>query len=216
MKKTDSKKLWLFSNLFFTTTYTLTLLPFIINIPHIIPTAFLTTSLIIAYASTLTKIIKNPKLLLSNSNFYCILIFLTFPPRLLLLPFYIISVTNICSFIVLHKKKYDRYSMYPYAVDIVQHQKELYIISYVMEILCVPISLVMCVLGRASLLTLMTYFYCVSYEYCHNPVMRKAFTRMRVGFDRTFDSIGFGNEYYKCGRDYIISKYAIKEETKKE
>ncbi|KAM0678099.1 hypothetical protein BDAP_001358 [Binucleata daphniae] len=170
--------------------------------------------LIFSYSISLQKCICNPQKILKNSNFYCILVFITFPHRFYFLPFYLIAITNVCSYTVLHKKKFEKYALYVYAADLVQYQRQMYMFAYALEFFCVFFSFLLCLVGRTSFLTCGAFFYCVYFEYLNNKVMRDAIGKIRQCADQVFENTGMLNLYYTKARDFAINKFGIKETMK--
>lgn len=214
MKSSESKNIWLITNLFFVLCYTFTLLPVIFNIRNFVSIYILAGALIFSYGLSLQKCLSDPQKILKNSNFYCILIFMTLPHRFYLLPFYLIAITNVCSYTVLHKKKFEQYTLYTYAADVVQYQRQMYMFAYALEFYCVFISFLLCLIGKTSFLTTASFFYCVYFEYENNKVMRDAISKVRQCADQFFENTGPVNCYYIKVRDFAVNKFAKKEAVK--
>lgn len=210
----DSKT-WIVANLAVVIAYTINFIPYLIKIPVSINKHIIISFLIVSYASTynIQDTFGNLPGLLLKSNTYCLLLFMTFPAKILLLPFYFIAVINLSAFVIKNRKQFENYRIYEISKKIMLRKREAYLLCYFTEISMIPMCILLMCFGACTLLTFMAYLYVVLFEYKTNSIMREAFYYLRIYCDKYSACLGEGRTYYYNFRNWLIRNFA--EDTKK-
>lgn len=172
MKQHEAKLRWFSFNIIFLFTYTLTIIPYIINIPIRPPRLVVCLPLFISYYFTLKK--KDLSSILKTSNLYCMALFLTLPHHLLLLPFYIISYFNVSSYVATNKKHFLKYKFCSVMCQSIEYKKIACLIAYTLEVCLAAFCALLYLFGYVNIFTFSTYVACVYAEYLNNEMMRMA------------------------------------------
>lgn len=203
------KRTWAVSNLFFVTNYSIYLLLYIIKIPiHPFPQILNILSLVISYSTSLTKCFNNIGGIFEESNFYCILVFITFPRNILLLPFYFLSVYHLITFILSNKSCFEKYWIYGLCRSLSNIHVVLGRIALMAEVVCCALSFVLFFTRFGSLGTFVAYGVMIRQQYYNNPNMRSVLSELRMRTDEMMKYMPVNvQKYYVSGRDYLISTH---------
>lgn len=209
---TSSKKTWMSLNAFFVVNYTLYIVLRLIRIPiYPLPNFVNILCLASSYAISLLPYISSISEILSQPNIYCIVVFLTFPHELLLFPFYLLSIYHLSSFVLSNKKVFERTALYTMCVTLSTHHVGLGRLALFTEILTVPLSFLMILFRKSSIVTLTALIAMVRQQYFNNPTMRSVFGEIRVSMDGWILSCPRDiQEYYRRGRDFLVSSHSTK------
>ncbi|CAD25303.1 hypothetical protein [Encephalitozoon cuniculi GB-M1] len=208
----STKKTWMLLNALFATNYTLYLMLHLIRIPiYPLPNFVNILCLASSYAISLFPHFSSIGEILSQSNIYCIMVFFTFPHEALLLPFYLLSIYHLSSFVLSNKKVFERTAIYPVCVSLSVYHIALGRLALFTEVFTVPLSFLMIFLRKSSLVTFTALVAMVRQQYFNNPSMRSVFGEMRVSLDRWILSCPRDvQEYYRRGRDFLVSTHSLK------
>lgn len=212
MPLTSAKKAWMSLNALFVANYSMYIVLHIVRLPvHPLPNFVNILSLVSAYALSLLPHLSSVSEILSQPNIYCIAVFLTFPHELLLLPFYLLSMYHLSSFVLSNKKIFDRTALYTVCMALSMHHVALGRLALLAEILAVPQSFAMVFFRRASIITFTALTAMVRQQYFNNPAMRSVFGEIRVAMDRWILNCPRDvQEYYRKGRDFLVSSHTVK------
>lgn len=199
-------------NTLFAVNYTLYIVLHLIRIPiYPLPNFVNILCLISSYSISLLPHLSSMKEILSQPNIYCITVFFTFPHEALLLPFYLLSIYHLSSFVLSNKKTFERTSIYPICVSLSAYHVTLGRLALFTEVLAVPLSFLMIFLRKSSLVTFTTFIAMVRQQYFNNPSMRSVFGEIRVSLDKWVLSCPRDvQEYYRRGRDFLVSTHSAK------
>ncbi|KAG5859927.1 transmembrane protein 33 [Encephalitozoon hellem] len=208
----STKKTWMMLNMLFGANYTLYIILHLIRIPiYPLPNFVNILCLISSYSISLLPHFSSIGEILSQPNIYCIMVFLTFPHEILLLPFYLLSIYHLSSFVLSNKKIFERTGIYPVCVSLSAYHVSLGRLALFTEALAVPLSFLMIFLRKSSLVTFTTFIAMVRQQYFNNPSMRSVFGEMRVSLDRWILNCPRDvQEYYRKGRDFLVSTHSAK------
>jgi transmembrane protein 33 len=209
---TEMKRAWMVLNAMFIANYSLYLILLLIRIPlSSIPNPFNLMCLLISYSLSLASNYTSIGDLFTQPNFYCIMVFVTAPHQLLLMPFYLLSIYHVSSFVLSNKKIFERSRLYTLCMAISNCHVGLGRLALVAEVLAVPLSLLMIMFGMSSFLTFVALASAVRQQYFNNFAMRSVFGEMRVACDMWIEHLPFAlQEYYRKGRDFLVTTHATK------
>ncbi|ELQ76979.1 putative transporter [Trachipleistophora hominis] len=169
------KDLWVTSNATFIALYSLYVSSWIIRLPFAVgvPRIMTNMSVATAYFLTLYPQKHNLDLILENTNTFCLLFFLTNPPLLYMLPFYISSIVNISSVVITHPKL-KRYGFASYCHGINKNRESIIMISYIIELCMIPLVVLFSVLGYSSFFNMVSYGLLIRMSLKIDMMMRRA------------------------------------------
>lgn len=210
-KSKETKNLWLGLNAFFAANYSLYILLFIIRIPLApLPGVVNTLSLIISYSLGLKMSYKGISDAISQSNFYCLIVLITFPNQILLMPFYLLSIYHLSSYVLSNRKIFEKTAVYTMCLAVATYHVQLGRLALILEILCVPVSFGLILFGYSNFATFTAYSAMVRQQYLTNPTMRSVFGEVRVCLDNwTKLCPPVIQDYYIRGRDFLMSYHTI-------
>jgi transmembrane protein 33 len=208
----EMKKAWMALNAMFIVNYSLYLILLLVKLPvSSIPNPFNLVCLLISYGISLASNYTSISDLFGQPNFYCIMVFLTAPHQLLLMPFYLLSIYHVSSFVLSNKKIFERSKLYALCMAVSAYHVGLGRLALVAEVLSVPLSFFMVLFGMSSFLTFFALVSAVRQQYFNNSTMRSVFGEMRVACDAWIEHCPATlQEYYKRGRNFLVSSHAIK------
>ncbi|KAF9763031.1 hypothetical protein NGRA_1573 [Nosema granulosis] len=202
------KKTWLISNALFVLNYSLYLSLFIVRLPiPNLPSIFNIIFLLLSYSTSLLKMINKISTIPAQPNFYCILVFLTFPSPILLLPFYFLSLYHLISFVLSHKVEFEHSGIYRLCVVLSSWHVALGRMALVCKIVGVPLSLILFVFGSGSIGTFLTYIWMVRQEYQNIPAMRSVFGEVRCRMDEAVGMLPENVQYFYLKTKELIMHY---------
>ncbi|EJW04590.1 hypothetical protein EDEG_01204 [Edhazardia aedis USNM 41457] len=180
MKRSDLQEAWLIGNAIFIVLYTYGILRYIIAIPDIVPKQVLSLILLLVYGTTIFNVfLVDIKQLPSLTNFRCMLLFLTMPHKILLFPFYILSLIHTSRFVCERRREFEKYFFYNLAACCMQFQKNGLQLALTAQIVMVVMCLAMIVFQLCSFYTFFLYLFVVFCELQNNKEMRVALIRVR-------------------------------------
>lgn len=189
----DVKRTWFFLNVVFILSYAMRIARFFVRLPlPRLPTALNTLVLFAAYAAALSKLANRPAQLLAHPNALCALFFLTFPPAILHLPFFLLSVYHANTYVLANQALYRSSWAFPLAVWIEQHYTRLGQLAMLTEALSIPLAFILYPLGRASLKNILALCLIVRQQYYSSAVMRGVLTEILGQFDKLGGSVPAG------------------------
>ncbi|KAI5151176.1 hypothetical protein ENBRE01_1950 [Enteropsectra breve] len=167
-------KLWFYFNLSFMANYTMRLLRVAVGRPFFaLPALVDRILLILTYGITVIDLYKRPSKLVVHPNFMCVFLFLSGPHWLLLAPFFVLAVYHSNAFLVKNKKLIPGESLMPLLALINDSAPKIAYAAMVMEVLCIPLSVLLYFLGMSPLST--TFLFCaiIRHQYVHNTTMNE-------------------------------------------
>lgn len=185
MDKKRIQDFWLYSNAVFVVNYILLILSIFIAFPvPRLPSYFNNIFLILAYALTFHSLVVNFKAqdlntlfskITSQPNTFCLAFFITFPPNLLLSPFFLLSVYHITSAVLSRKKEFENYFFYSACSVLGKNLSGIGRFALLSELLLVPVCVVLLFLGKIRIFTLIAYVSMVRKQYQTNKAMKDVF-----------------------------------------
>lgn len=209
---TSSKKTWVSLNALFVANYSLSIILYVVRIPlYPLPNFVNVLCLASSYAISLLPFVSSVSEILSQPNIYCIVVFLTFPHEILLLPFYLLSMYHLSSFVISNKRIFEGTNTYAICMALFTYHVGLGRLALLTEILAVPLSFLMIFFRASSIVTFTAFAAMVRQQYFSNPAMRSVFGEMRVFMDRWITVCPKDvQEYYRKGRDFLAANHSVK------
>ncbi|TBT99753.1 hypothetical protein CWI36_1861p0010 [Hamiltosporidium magnivora] len=176
MDKKLIKDVWLWSQLSFAFLYTLSILRIFIKIPILsnLPCFSLCLLLSISYIMTMSKKILTSEItsIVSETNFYCLIVLLSFPSKILLLPFYVSSIFNLVDFVVTNKRQYHKYFFYETCKNIII-KRDIFIFSvYLLDVVGIFVASVGMLFRISNVMTVIGYCGVIRQEYLRSEKMK--------------------------------------------
>lgn len=169
----DAKKTWFFLNLFFMANYGLRLLKLAVRLPvPVLPNYVNCLALAGIYSLTLAGVYRDLRKLVTNQNFLCIGLFLTFPHCALLAPFFLLSIYHANSYVLSNKKKFSSAPFFGACLALGPHSVQLGRAAMYLEFGSIPLAFCMLFTRACSVKTFVAYYAIVRQQYIHNAVMR--------------------------------------------
>lgn len=182
MDKKSIQDFWLYSNIAFVSNYTLFLLSLCVAFPvPRLPSFFNCFFLIFAYALTFHSLFINFKSqslnsfaskIFSQPNTFCLFFFATFPPIILLIPFYLLSIYHITSAILSRKKDFENFFFYEIFVVFGKYLTSIGRCALIIELSLTPVCIIMTLFRRCSIFTFISYIFMVRKQCQINKAMR--------------------------------------------
>ncbi|ELA47013.1 hypothetical protein VCUG_01458 [Vavraia culicis subsp. floridensis] len=175
LTKLSVKDLWITSNATFITLYSLYLSSWIIRLPFVasIPRIMTNIAVATAYFLTLYPQKQNLDRILENTNTFCFLFFLTNPPLLFMLPFYISSVVNVSSVVLTHPKL-KKYAFASYCHAVNKNRENVIMLAYIIELCMIPLVILSSLLGYSSFFNMVSYGLLIKMSLKIDMMMRRA------------------------------------------
>eukprot|EP00919_Chromeraceae_sp_WS-2016_P015051 GHVR01035395.1.p1 GENE.GHVR01035395.1~~GHVR01035395.1.p1 ORF type:complete len:123 (+),score=12.81 GHVR01035395.1:3557-3925(+) len=95
------------------------------------------------------------------------MVFLTFPHEILLLPFYLLSIYHLSSFVLSNKKIFERTTTYTICMGLSTYHVGLGRLALLTEILAVPLSFLMIFFRASSIVTFTTLAAIIFQQSCN-------------------------------------------------
>ena len=185
MDKKTIQDLWLGSNIAFVLNYTLLILNLFVAFPvPRLPSIFNSLFLIFAYTLTFHSLFINLKSqsfnslifkIISQPNTFCIGFFITFPPNILLAPFFLLSIYHITSAVLSRKKEFEIYFFYEICIVLGKHLTFIGRLALLIELFLSPICFILVLFRKISFFTLISYICMVRKQCQSNKVMKDIF-----------------------------------------
>ncbi|TBU16347.1 hypothetical protein CWI40_041610 [Ordospora colligata] len=211
-KLTPTKKVWMSLNMLFVANYSLYVILHLLRIPlYPLPNFVNVMSLVLSYSISLLPHLSSIGEVVAQPNVYCIAVFLTFPHEMLLLPFYLLAIYHMSSFVLSNRKIFETSCIYPVCVSLSAHHVALGRLALLAEAFTVPVSFLMIFFRKSSIVTCTALVAMVRQQYFTNPAMKNVFGEIRVLMDKWILSCPADiQEYYRKGRDFLVSTHTAK------
>lgn len=182
MDKKQIQNLWLYSNSLFLLNYSLAILSLFVAFPvPKLPSFFNNLFLIFSYALTFQSLAANIKSqgiatfltkASSQPNTFCLALFLTFIPNILLLPFYVLCIYHICSAVLSRKKEFENYFFYEICVALGKNLNSIGRLALILELTMAPLCVILLFARYISIFSLIAYFIMVRRQCQTNKAMK--------------------------------------------
>ncbi|KAI4292947.1 hypothetical protein PAPHI01_2221 [Pancytospora philotis] len=178
------KILWFYFNVAFVLNYAFALVRLLTFFPlPPLPNFFNALCLMSAYACSLAGAYKNVQGIFTNQNFMCVLFFATFPPWILLFPFFLLAVFHANTCIVEHKKMWGGTALYSAALMLNHHAFAIGRMALHAEIYALLLAVPLVFLRVCSVKSLLAYGLVVRKQYTSNPSMHGIISSMLLQLD---------------------------------
>lgn len=182
MDRNKIKDIWFYSNVCLFVNYSLRILRIFVVLPlPVLPAFFNSLFLLVAYVLTFEALFSHfpvtgaavfLKKAFAHPNAYCILLFLCFVPNTLLLPFYLLSIYHIVTFISSKKERFGSSAVYQWCVSLRCCISSLGRLSLFLQIVLFPVAFLMLLLGWIGFPALLAYGIMLRQQYVLNEHMR--------------------------------------------
>ncbi|KAI5169391.1 hypothetical protein PAEPH01_0673 [Pancytospora epiphaga] len=206
---TDLKLVCFYFSILFILSYSLRLLRLFIAFPlPVLPNWFNTLFLIATYACILYSRPLVLHSLFSNQNALCIGLFLTFPPHILLFPFYVLSLFHAHAYVLSKKRTWADKQIFKFCLMTKQQVPYLVQLAHYSEIVALVLAIPYSIIGLCSKKTLIAYGVVVRQQYIYNPIMNGIIKSLFIRFDEFMHRLPDG-----CLKIYKKAKYMLLRET---
>eukprot|EP00866_Antonospora_locustae_P002057 jgi/Antlo1/2057/643 len=203
MNKRQIEKAWLMCQAVFLAHFTPFVLRAVFRVPRIEIPFLNVASLVGVYAANLYGLPMSE--IYGKTEFICILFFISQPPRILLVPFYINSLVNLADFLASRPGRHRRGPVFRAAQFVIARQAGIIDAKILIEILCLPLCIVLIILGYSNMLTLLIYVYLLRIQFESDPAVRRVFLKLRLFLDEhSLSAPPVVRDVYVMMRDYLI------------